>query len=96
MHDAINMLGLAKRVKAKIFQASTSEVYGDPEVHPQTEDYWGRVVPNFIVQARKNETIACALAHALCLLSASLARTGGPLGSSAIPGRATLVWNDQK
>ncbi|MBA3240801.1 MAG: GDP-mannose 4,6-dehydratase, partial [Acidobacteria bacterium] len=39
----INMLGLAKRVKARILQASTSEVYGDPEVHPQTEDYWGRV-----------------------------------------------------
>ncbi|MFQ5937330.1 MAG: UDP-glucuronic acid decarboxylase family protein [Acidiferrobacterales bacterium] len=43
VHGAINMLGLAKRVKAKIFQASTSEVYGDPEVHPQSEDYWGRV-----------------------------------------------------
>ena len=43
VHGAINMLGLAKRVGAKIFQASTSEVYGDPEVHPQTEDYWGRV-----------------------------------------------------
>lgn len=42
---AINMLGLAKRVKAKILQASTSEVYGDPEVHPQPEDYWGRVNP---------------------------------------------------
>ncbi|MBA4395940.1 MAG: NAD-dependent dehydratase [Syntrophus sp. (in: bacteria)] len=42
---AINALGLAKRVKAKILQASTSEVYGDPEVHPQTEDYWGRVNP---------------------------------------------------
>lgn len=42
---AINMLGLAKRVKAKIFQASTSEVYGDPEVHPQSEEYWGRVNP---------------------------------------------------
>ncbi|VUD74105.1 UDP-glucose 4-epimerase [Methylobacterium symbioticum] len=42
---AINMLGLAKRVKAKIFQASTSEVYGDPEVHPQPEEYWGRVNP---------------------------------------------------
>jgi len=45
VHGAINMLGLAKRVKAKILQASTSEVYGDPEVHPQTEDYWGRVNP---------------------------------------------------
>lgn len=43
VHGAINMLGLAKRVKAKIFQASTSEVYGDPNVHPQTEDYWGHV-----------------------------------------------------
>jgi UDP-glucuronate decarboxylase len=45
VHGAINMLGLAKRVKAKILQASTSEVYGDPEVHPQTESYWGRVNP---------------------------------------------------
>ncbi|MGI9294892.1 MAG: UDP-glucuronic acid decarboxylase family protein, partial [Pseudomonadales bacterium] len=45
VHGAINMLGLAKRVKARIFQASTSEVYGDPEVHPQTEDYWGHVNP---------------------------------------------------
>ncbi len=45
VHGAINMLGLAKRLGAKILQASTSEVYGDPEVHPQTEDYWGRVNP---------------------------------------------------
>ncbi len=45
VHGAINMLGLAKRVKAKILQASTSEVYGDPEVHPQTEGYWGHVNP---------------------------------------------------
>jgi UDP-glucuronate decarboxylase len=45
VHGAINMLGLAKRIKAKIFQASTSEVYGDPEVHPQTEEYWGHVNP---------------------------------------------------
>ena len=43
VHGAINMLGLAKRVKARILQASTSEVYGDPEVHPQQESYWGRV-----------------------------------------------------
>jgi UDP-glucuronate decarboxylase len=46
VHGAINMLGLAKRVKALIFQASTSEVYGNPQVHPQTEDYWGHVNPN--------------------------------------------------
>ena len=45
VHGAINMLGLAKRVGAKIFQASTSEVYGDPEVHPQVESYWGNVNP---------------------------------------------------
>ncbi len=45
VHGAINMLGLAKRTGATILQASTSEVYGDPEVHPQTEDYWGRVNP---------------------------------------------------
>jgi UDP-glucuronate decarboxylase len=45
VHGAINMLGLAKRVGAKILQASTSEVYGDPEIHPQQEEYWGRVNP---------------------------------------------------
>jgi len=45
VHGAINMLGLAKRLKAKIFQASTSEVYGDPSVHPQPETYWGNVNP---------------------------------------------------
>lgn len=45
VHGAINMLGLAKRVKARILQASTSEIYGDPEIHPQSESYWGRVNP---------------------------------------------------
>jgi UDP-glucuronate decarboxylase len=45
VHGAINMLGLAKRTRAKILQASTSEVYGDPEIHPQTEEYWGNVNP---------------------------------------------------
>ncbi|EGB14064.1 NAD-dependent epimerase/dehydratase [Pseudodesulfovibrio mercurii] len=45
VHGAINMLGLAKRLRARIFQASTSEVYGDPEVHPQAEGYWGNVNP---------------------------------------------------
>lgn len=45
VHGAINMLGLAKRIKARILQASTSEVYGDPKIHPQTEDYWGHVNP---------------------------------------------------
>jgi UDP-glucuronate decarboxylase len=45
VHGAINMLGLAKRTRARIMQASTSEVYGDPQIHPQTEDYWGHVNP---------------------------------------------------
>lgn len=45
VHGAINMLGLAKRLRARILQASTSEVYGDPAIHPQTEDYWGNVNP---------------------------------------------------
>nr|WP_287412204.1 SDR family oxidoreductase [Pseudodesulfovibrio sp.] len=48
VHGAINMLGLAKRIKAKIFQASTSEVYGDPQIHPQPESYWGNVNPHGI------------------------------------------------
>jgi UDP-glucuronate decarboxylase len=59
VHGAINMLGLAKRVKAKIFQASTSEVYGDPEQHPQREDYWGRVNPTGI-RACYDEGKRCA------------------------------------
>lgn len=45
VHGAINMLGLAKRTRSKILQASTSEVYGDPEIHPQVESYWGNVNP---------------------------------------------------
>src|ERR1041384_735785 len=45
VHGAINMLGLAKRLRAKILQASTSEIYGDPHIHPQPEDYWGNVNP---------------------------------------------------
>jgi UDP-glucuronate decarboxylase len=59
VHGAINMLGLAKRVKAKILQASTSEVYGDPEMHPQKEGYWGRVNP-IGVRACYDEGKRCA------------------------------------
>ncbi len=59
VHGAINMLGLAKRVKAKILQASTSEVYGDPEVHPQSESYWGKVNP-IGVRACYDEGKRCA------------------------------------
>jgi len=59
VHGAINMLGLAKRVRAKIFQASTSEVYGDPQIHPQPESYWGHVNPNGI-RACYDEGKRCA------------------------------------
>ena len=59
VHGAINMLGLAKRIKAKIFQASTSEVYGDPQIHPQPERYWGHVNPNGI-RACYDEGKRCA------------------------------------
>ncbi|WP_022948517.1 UDP-glucuronic acid decarboxylase family protein [Methylohalobius crimeensis] len=59
VHGAINMLGLAKRVKAKIFQASTSEVYGDPEIHPQMEEYWGHTNP-IGVRACYDEGKRCA------------------------------------
>lgn len=59
VHGAINMLGLAKRVKAKILQASTSEIYGDPEIHPQTENYWGRVNP-IGLRACYDESKRCA------------------------------------
>ena len=59
VHGAINMLGLAKRLDCKILQASTSEVYGDPEIHPQKEDYWGRVNP-IGVRACYDEGKRCA------------------------------------
>ena len=59
VHGAINLLGLAKRTKARILQASTSEIYGDPEVHPQTEDYWGKVNP-IGVRACYDEGKRCA------------------------------------
>jgi UDP-glucuronate decarboxylase len=59
VHGAINMLGLAKRLRAKILQASTSEVYGDPEVQPQREEYWGRVNPTG-VRACYDEGKRCA------------------------------------
>jgi UDP-glucuronate decarboxylase len=85
VHGAINMLGLAKRVKAKILQASTSEVYGDPEVHPQTESYWGHVNP-IGVRACYDEGKRCAETlffdyhrqHGLEIKVARLFNTYGP------------------
>lgn len=85
VHGAINMLGLAKRTRAKIFQASTSEVYGDPEVHPQTEDYWGRVNP-IGIRSCYDEGKRCAETlffdyhrqHALRIKVARIFNTYGP------------------
>src|SRR5476651_1833985 len=85
VHGAINMLGLAKRVKAKILQASTSEVYGDPTVHPQTEDYWGNVNP-IGTRACYDEGKRCAETlffdyhrqHALAIKVARIFNTYGP------------------
>ncbi len=85
VHGAINMLGLAKRVKAKIFQASTSEVYGDPDVHPQREGYWGNVNPNGI-RSCYDEGKRCAETlffdyhrqHQLCIKVGRIFNTYGP------------------
>lgn len=93
VHGAINMLGLAKRVKAKILQASTSEVYGDPEQHPQREDYWGRVNP-IGIRACYDEGKRCAETlffdyqrqHGLEIKIARIFNTYGP-GMNANDGR---------
>jgi UDP-glucuronate decarboxylase len=85
VHGAINMLGLAKRVKATIFQASTSEVYGDPAVHPQTESYWGHVNP-IGIRSCYDEGKRCAETlffdyhrqHALRIKVARIFNTYGP------------------
>ena len=85
VHGAINMLGLAKRLRAKILQASTSEVYGDPTVHPQTEDYWGHVNP-IGPRSCYDEGKRCAETlffdywrqHNLCIKVARIFNTYGP------------------
>ena len=85
IHGAINMLGLAKRIKAKIFQASTSEVYGDPQIHPQVESYWGNVNP-IGFRSCYDEGKRCAETlffdyyrqHNLCIKVARIFNTYGP------------------
>ena len=85
VHGAINMLGLAKRTKAKILQASTSEVYGDPKVHPQSEGYWGHVNP-IGLRSCYDEGKRCAETlffdyrrqHNLCIKVARIFNTYGP------------------
>jgi UDP-glucuronate decarboxylase len=97
VHGAINMLGLAKRVGARILQASTSEVYGDPQVHPQRESYWGHVNPNGI-RACYDEGKRCAETlflnywrqHAVRVKIARIFNTYGP---GMHPGDGRVVSN---
>jgi UDP-glucuronate decarboxylase len=85
VHGAINMLGLAKRMKCKVFQASTSEVYGDPSQHPQKEEYWGNVNP-IGPRSCYDEGKRCAETlffdyrrqHGLCIKVARIFNTYGP------------------
>ncbi|GHV52878.1 NAD-dependent dehydratase [Deltaproteobacteria bacterium] len=97
VHGAINMLGLAKRLKARIFQASTSEVYGDPLIHPQTETYWGHVNPNG-VRSCYDEGKRCAEALFFAYwrqsgLSIKLARIFNTYGPRMHPNDGRVVSN---
>ncbi len=97
VHGMINVLGLAKRVRAKVLQASTSEVYGDPDVHPQTESYWGRVNP-IGVRACYDEGKRCA--ETLCFdyfrqhrLQVKVARIFNTYGPRMHPNDGRVVSN---
>jgi UDP-glucuronate decarboxylase len=97
VYGSINMLGLAKRVNAQILQASTSEVYGDPEVHPQTEDYWGRVNPVGI-RSCYDEGKRCAETlffdyHRQCNLQIKVVRLFNTYGPKMHPNDGRVVSN---
>ena len=97
VHGAINMLGLAKRTKAKIFQASTSEVYGDPAVHPQVESYWGNVNP-IGIRACYDEGKRCAETlffdyHRQHKLRIKVARIFNTYGPRMLPNDGRVVSN---
>ena len=88
VHGAINMLGLAKRTKARILQASTSEVYGDPEIHPQTETYRGAVNSTGIRACMKRASAAPKRCSST--IDASTAWISGSPGSSILTGRGCI------
>jgi UDP-glucuronate decarboxylase len=97
VHGAINMLGLAKRLGARILQASTSEVYGDPDVHPQTENYWGHVNP-IGVRACYDEGKRCAETlffdyHRQCGLEIKVVRIFNTYGPRMHPNDGRVVSN---
>jgi nucleoside-diphosphate-sugar epimerase len=89
VHGAINMLGLAKRIKAKIFQASTSEVYGDPTVHPQPESYWGSVNP--IGDRSCYDEGNVALKHFSSIITGSMLSGSRSLGYSILTDRTCIL-----
>jgi UDP-glucuronate decarboxylase len=96
VHGAINMLGLAKRLRCPILQASTSEVYGDPEVHPQREDYWGHVNPIgprgvYDEAKRFGEAITMAYRRARGV-DTRIVRIFNTYGERMRPRDATSVW----
>ena len=86
VHGAINMLGLAKRLRAKILQASTSEVYGDPGVHPQPENYWGHVNPT--ARVRVMMKVSLVRRHCSSIIGGSTDCRSRSLGSSTPTARA--------
>jgi UDP-glucuronate decarboxylase len=97
VHGAINMLGLAKRLRIKILQASTSEVYGDPSIHPQTEDYWGNVNP-IGIRSCYDEGKRCAETlffdyHRQCKLKIKVARIFNTYGPRMHPNDGRVVSN---
>jgi len=97
VHGAINMLGLAKRTGARILQASTSEVYGDPEIHPQTEDYWGNVNP-IGVRSCYDEGKRCAETlffdyRRQCGMPIKVARIFNTYGPRMLPNDGRVVSN---
>lgn len=97
VHGSINMLGLAKRLNAKILQASTSEVYGDPEIHPQVEDYWGKVNP-IGIRSCYDEGKRCAETlffdyHRQCNLKIKVVRIFNTYGPKMHPRDGRVVSN---
>lgn len=97
VHGAINLLGLAKRLKVRIFQASTSEVYGDPEIHPQPESYWGNVNP-IGIRSCYDEGKRCAETlffdyHRQCGLDIKVARIFNTYGPRMHPSDGRVVSN---
>ena len=97
VHGAINLLGLAKRLNAKILQASTSEVYGDPDVHPQTEEYWGNVNP-IGLRSCYDEGKRCAETlfscyHMQCRLPVKIVRIFNTYGPRMHPNDGRVVSN---